>query len=160
MISGSPILVPQSMFAAFPSYFAPDNSLEAVRLLDQFNERAISLDRLGLDQIIINDRTVRLGAMVRLVELASARALSPLHKAVASIGGPAIRNMATVGGNICARHPYGDLATLLLALDAQLTFSTTRGTEVVDLAAFYAAEDRPRRGRLILSVQFQLPASQ
>ena len=183
MISRSPILVPQSMFAAFPSYFAPANSLEAVRLLEQFNERAvilaggtltmpeinlgssgreavISLDRLGLDQIIINDRTVRLGAMVRLVELASARPLSPLHKAVASIGGPAIRNMATVGGNICARHPYGDLATLLLALDAQLTLSTTRGTEVVDLAAFYAAEDRPRRARLIVSVQFQLPAFQ
>jgi CO/xanthine dehydrogenase FAD-binding subunit len=98
--------------------------------------------------------------MVRLVELASAQALSPLHKAVASIGGPAIRNMATVGGNICARHPYGDLATLLLALDAQLSFSTTRGTEVIDLAAFYAAEDRPRRARLIVSVQFQLPAFQ
>src|ERR1700745_1679495 len=94
---------PQNMFAVFPSYFAPTNSLEAVRLLEQFNERAvilaggtltmpeinlgrgreavISLDRLGLDQIIIDDRTVRLGAMVRLVDLASARALSPLHKA-------------------------------------------------------------------------------
>ena len=34
---------PQNMFAAFPSYFAPTNSLEAVRLLEQFNERAVIL---------------------------------------------------------------------------------------------------------------------
>src|SRR5258708_35060287 len=98
MISALTNSRPQNMFAAFPSYFAPANSLEAVRLLEQFNERAvilaggtltmpeinlgssgreavISLDRLGLDQILINDRTVRLGAMVRLVELDSAPAL-------------------------------------------------------------------------------------
>jgi hypothetical protein len=31
------------MFAAFPSYFPPTNSLEAVRLLEQFNERAVIL---------------------------------------------------------------------------------------------------------------------
>jgi hypothetical protein len=31
------------MFAPFPSYFAATNSLEAVRLLEQFNERAVIL---------------------------------------------------------------------------------------------------------------------
>jgi CO/xanthine dehydrogenase FAD-binding subunit len=43
--------------------------------------------------------------------------LAPVARAV---GGPAIRNMATVGGNLFAPHPYGDFAAALLALDAMV----------------------------------------
>ena len=45
----------------------------------------------------------------------SSRALA---KAARAVGGPAIRNMATVGGNLFAPAPYGDFAVALLALDA------------------------------------------
>ena len=36
-------------------------------------------------------------------------------------GGPAIRNMATVGGNLFAPYPFGDFAAALLALEAIVT---------------------------------------
>ena len=49
--------------------------------------------------------------------------LKPVAK---SIGGPAIRNMATVGGNLFARYPYGDFAVALLALDAESSPRTRR----------------------------------
>ena len=44
--------------------------------------------------------------------------LEALAKAARAVGGPAIRNMATVGGNLFAPAPYGDFAVALLALDA------------------------------------------
>jgi CO/xanthine dehydrogenase FAD-binding subunit len=37
-----------------------------------------------------------------------------------AVGGPQIRNMATVGGNLFAPHPYGDFAAALLALGARV----------------------------------------
>jgi CO/xanthine dehydrogenase FAD-binding subunit len=49
--------------------------------------------------------------------------LAPLHKVANAIGGPAIRNMATVGGNLFAPSPYGDFAVALLALDATVHLS-------------------------------------
>ena len=50
---------------------------------------------------------------------ASAARLPFLHAAIESIASPTIRNLATVGGNLFARQPHGDLAVCLLALDAQ-----------------------------------------
>ena len=47
------------------------------------------------------------------------------HRRRRAVGGPAIRNMATVGGNLFAPAPYGDFAVALLALDA--TVHTTAG---------------------------------
>ena len=38
-----------------------------------------------------------------------------------AIGGPAVRAMATVGGNLFAPYPYGDFAVALLALGAEVT---------------------------------------
>ncbi|MEM7269868.1 MAG: FAD binding domain-containing protein [Pseudomonadota bacterium] len=43
-----------------------------------------------------------------------------MAQAARAVGGPAIRNMATVGGNLMAPHPYGDLTVALLALDGMV----------------------------------------
>ena len=43
---------------------------------------------------------------------------SAIARRRAAVGGPAVRNMATVGGNLFAPSPYGDFAVALLALDA------------------------------------------
>jgi xanthine dehydrogenase small subunit len=58
------------------------------------------------------------GAAVPLARLASSRsAPAALRLAAASIGGPALRESATVGGNVTGRSP-GCLTVPLLALDA------------------------------------------
>ena len=63
------------------------------------------------------------GASVTMSGIVASRDLAFLAPAARAVGGPAIRNMATVGGNICAPHPYGDLTVALLALDGQVTLS-------------------------------------
>ncbi|MCB0241489.1 MAG: FAD binding domain-containing protein, partial [Anaerolineae bacterium] len=47
-----------------------------------------------------------------------------LQKAAHNVGGWAIRNMATVGGNLFAPPPSGDFAVALLALDAQVVLTS------------------------------------
>ena len=69
-------------------------------------EVLISLAGLeGFDGLAWSDQRLRLGAGLRLADLAAdrqVRALLPvLAEAAARVAGPQIRNMATVGGNVC-----------------------------------------------------------
>jgi CO/xanthine dehydrogenase FAD-binding subunit len=68
--------------------------------------------------IAVTGGIVRIGAGVTVAEIASHPALTPLAGAARSVGGPAVRNMATIGGNLFAPAPYGDLAVALIALGA------------------------------------------
>ena len=61
-----------------------------------------------------------LGAGLTMAGVLSLRELDFLHPVARVIGGPQIRNMATVVGNLFAEHPYGDFATALLSLGAQV----------------------------------------
>lgn len=84
---------------------------------------------------------LRIGAGATMADLLAARDAEILHPVARMIGGPAVRNMATVGGNLFAAHPYGDLATALLALDARVEMAGG-GTEPME--TFLAGRDRQR----------------
>src|SRR4029078_12272096 len=70
--------------------------------------------------------------------------------------GPAIRNMATVGGNLFAPYPYGDFAVALLALGAEVRIGGADGSETVDLEAFLQKRDRSKPA-LVTGISFALP---
>jgi len=104
---------------------------------------------------IINEggSEVELGAAVTMSEILARDGLSFLHDAAKTVGGPAIRNMATIGGNLFARAPYGDFATLLLALDAEVKLADRRSHPVDEL--FRAAGTRSLP--MIQSVRIRRP---
>ena len=52
-------------------------------------------------------------------------ALATMEAAVANIR---VRSAGTIGGNLCFAEPHSDPATLLTALDAQLTLTSASGT--------------------------------
>jgi xanthine dehydrogenase small subunit len=81
-------------------------------------DRLVTLDRLGLETIKSVGGKVTVGAMVTMAQIARDPRLSFLHPVARSIGGPAVRAMATIGGNLFAPAPYGDMTAALLALDA------------------------------------------
>jgi CO/xanthine dehydrogenase FAD-binding subunit len=66
---------------------------------------------------------VTIGAGVTMAQILAQRELEFLHPVARQIGGPQVRNMGTVGGNLFAPHPYGDFAVALLALGAQVTMA-------------------------------------
>jgi xanthine dehydrogenase small subunit len=63
-----------------------------------------------------------IGATVRLSDLedATLHVLPPVARMLRFFGSRQIKNGATVGGNLCNASPIGDLAPVLLALDATL----------------------------------------
>ncbi|MEM0921728.1 MAG: FAD binding domain-containing protein [Pseudomonadota bacterium] len=70
-----------------------------------------------LDRIQTEGNRIRIGAGVTMSGLLAARETAFLAPAARAVGGPQVRNQATVGGNLHAPHPYGDLTVALLALD-------------------------------------------
>jgi CO/xanthine dehydrogenase FAD-binding subunit len=92
-----------------------------------------------------------IGAGVTMTAIANHTELSFLHPVVRAIGGPQIRNMATIGGNLFAEPPYGDLAAALLALGARLVMA---GGQARPIEEFF--RDRKRAG-LITAIQLPRP---
>ena len=69
---------------------------------------------------------IRIGAGATMTDIMRNPDTAALAIAAHAVGGPAIRNMATVGGNLFAPHPYGDFCTALLALDAVVEWADGR----------------------------------
>jgi len=66
-----------------------------------------------------------------------------LVEACALIGGPQVRNVATIGGNVAHALPAGDGTIALLALDAQAQLATADGTLWKPLEELFAAPGKP-----------------
>lgn len=117
----------------------------------------IILDRLGLDRIAVAAKKVTLGAMVTMAEISRDRRLKFLHPVSNSIGGPAVRAMATIGGNLFAPAPYGDMAAALLALDAEVAVHDGKAAKKYPIEVFLRQRKKLQRS-LIVKVTFTLPA--
>jgi CO/xanthine dehydrogenase FAD-binding subunit len=97
---------------------------------DQRFERIVRC-RENLAEIRADGNRIVIGSGVTMGGILASSDLAFLAPAARAVGGPAVRNMATVGGNLVAPHPYGDLAAALLALDGQTIMAdgTTRPLE-------------------------------
>jgi aerobic carbon-monoxide dehydrogenase medium subunit len=103
----------------------------------------VSLERLGdLRGIRRDGDVVRIGALALHADLAASpvvRAHAPLLAAAAGrVATPAIRNMGTIGGNLCYAESASDPAPALLALGARVVLQGRRGRRVLPLVdGFY-----------------------
>jgi carbon-monoxide dehydrogenase medium subunit len=100
-------------------------------------EKVMGLRRAKLDGIQHSDGELVLGAATPLSKLQVLEAATMLPAAARHIGGWQVRNMGTVGGNLFAPPPAGDLAVALLALDAQVKLASCRGRRTLPLTDFY-----------------------
>lgn len=102
-------------------------------------ERVAGLHAAGLDYVRPNGATA-IGAMTPLATLATLDDLPALRSAARRVGGWALRNTATLGGNLHAAAPYGDLAPVLLALDATVRVVGASGERTPALADWLTEE--------------------
>ena len=112
----------------------------------------------ALTRIDASGPRVTLGAGVSFARVLAERDLAFLHAPARSIGGPAVRNMGTVGGNLFAPTPYGDFTVALLALDATVAVQGSFGARDVAIEEFLQSRER-QSGALVLSVSCTRPAS-
>jgi xanthine dehydrogenase FAD-binding subunit len=104
------------------------------------------------------DGCFEIGAMATFARIftdpAIRRHLPSLAEAAVSMGGPQIRNVATIGGNICNGAVSGDSASTLFALDALLKLASLEGERIIPIAEFYAGPGKVRLnpGELLVAI--------
>jgi CO/xanthine dehydrogenase FAD-binding subunit len=118
--------------------------------------RLVALRRAGVAGIAVDGGMASVGAATTLAQLGADDRLALLRPVVESIASPSIRNLATVGGNLFVKQPYGDLAVALLALDARVEVAGAGGgpRPVEDVLAGGLKADQ-----LVTAVSFAVPAA-
>ena len=81
-----------------------------------------------------------------------------LAESGALVGSVQIRNLATVGGNLCNAAPSADMAPPLLALDAEAIIAGPRGRRRVPMADFFTGVRRTVLAPDELLVELIVPA--
>jgi aerobic carbon-monoxide dehydrogenase medium subunit len=81
-----------------------------------------------------------------------------LAESGALVGSIQVRNLATVGGNICNAAPSADMAPPLVALDAEAVIAGPRGQRRVPMAAFFTGVRRTVLAPEELLLEFSVPA--
>ena len=110
----------------------------------------------ALTEIRASGSRVRIGAGVTMTRILASSELALLHSAARSVGGPAVRAQATVGGNLFAPPPYGDLVVALLALGARVSVQSGFSPREIAIDEFLRDRDSHSRA-VVVAVEFARP---
>jgi CO/xanthine dehydrogenase FAD-binding subunit len=115
----------------------------------------------GLDRIEVSGSAIRIGALTTLaalIEHPTIQAEYPVLPFTARyMGSPAIRHLATVGGNLCNASPAADLSPVLLVLDAEVGIVGPTGTRRLSLDRFFRGPGQTALAEAELLVWLELP---
>ncbi len=154
------------MFYRLPQfkYYKPRALDEALKLLNELDEAKVVAGgtdllidmRIGryrpkniidindlneLKYIVDDGNWIRIGALTRLQELIDSEIvrekLPILYEAVYHMASWQIRNMATIGGNLCNASPAADTAPPLMVLEAKLRVISIEGEKTIDVREFF-----------------------
>jgi CO/xanthine dehydrogenase FAD-binding subunit len=149
----------------------PDAKLLAggTDLLPQMKNGAVKpacvVDLSGVERV----RTLRAeGGGLRVGAAVSARTLerdattrktyTSLSESGALVGSVQVRNLATLGGNLCNAAPSADMAPPVLALEAEAVIAGPRGERRVPIAEFFAGVRRTVLGPDEILLELVIPS--
>jgi len=110
----------------------------ATGLLPKFNKNLLYVGDLNeLKEIKEHDNEIKIGAACTLASLLEIEGVPKvLKQAIINIASPAIRNIGTIGGNICNASPAGDTLPILYALEAKLKLVSINSSREVNINDF------------------------
>jgi len=166
-------------------YLRPKSFEEALELLDKYGEQAkllaggtdlivkmkddvvkpkyvIDLSRLEeLKFISKEDGVIKIGALTTLREIETSPIIREnvhvLSDAVEKMASWQIRNLGTIGGNLCNASPAADTAPPLLVLEAELKLTSSEGERTVPIDQFFTGPGETILKNNELLTEIQIP---
>jgi CO/xanthine dehydrogenase FAD-binding subunit len=120
----------------------------------------LSLEKIeDLHRISRSEHFLEIGAMVKLSSIINLGKIVPgvLRRCIENIAGPQLRNMATIGGNVC--YPGGrlDCSAPLAALDAQYELRTAQSSRWISTSRYSTLSPAGNLGPQELLSRIRLP---
>jgi len=167
------------------SYYVPLSLEEAITLLEKLDSPAllaggtdiipgirlgkfrpdtiISLKKLKpeLSYIKREGDVIKIGALTSLRDIEKSEliknAAPVLHEAVSQIASVQVRNMATIGGNLCNASPAADTAPPLLVLDAEVAAFSSSGERIIPIKEFFLGPGKTvlRKGEILREIRLK-----
>jgi CO/xanthine dehydrogenase FAD-binding subunit len=128
-----------------------------------FPQTILSLDKLEeLGRITRTERYLEIGATVRLDEIIRLGKIVPdvLTQCLRGIAGPLLRNIATIGGNICNSSRRLDAIAPMIALDAHYEIRGAQAAHWISASRFSALAGSPSLGPRELLTRIRIPLEQ
>ena len=166
-------------------YLRPKNLEEALNLLDKYGEQAKLLaggtdlivkmkDRVIEPKYIIDlsnlkelrfiskeNGVIRVGALTTLREIETSPLIQDhvcvLSDAVGKMASWQIRNLGTIGGNLCNASPAADTAPPLLILEAKLKLNSPEEERIVPVEQFFTGPGETILKNNELLTEIQIP---
>ncbi len=117
----------------------------------------------GLNCIDYDDKGLRIGALTTISEIEKSEVIRQhypiISQAAGQLGSIAIRNVATIGGNLCNAVPSADTAQPLVALSAKTKIIGPDGERVLSIEEFLTGVSKTalKTGELLVELQVPVP---
>ena len=123
----------------------------------------LSLDKIQeLHRITRTEHYLEIGSMVKLNKIIWLGKVVPdiLRICLENIGGVQLRNIATIGGNVCGTSRLLDVPAALTALDAQYELRNAHSTRWLSASRFHSKEEHSFLESQELLTRIRLPLHQ
>ena len=161
-------------------YFVPASIEEALHILDEYAgnieiiaggtdmcvdehpelDAMLDITKLGLDGIRLEGDVLCLGSCVTYDAIIKSQTVKETFRALwdASnvLADMTVRNIATVGGNICSAVPSGDAIPPMLACDAAFVLISKEGERIVKADDFFTGPRKTVLGKNEMIKEFRL----
>lgn len=114
------------------------NQVESLKKVEMVEAKPIEVNAIKHSEQLENVELKEAGSILRIGAGATYDALLKhplipeiLKQAISQIASPSIRNVGTIGGNICNASPAGDTLPVLYALDAVIVIARQENDEMI-----------------------------
>lgn len=146
LLAGGTDLLPQMKNALLkPAVVIDLSGVPRLRSIESGNGQGLRVGAAVTARTLELDRSVR----SRFLSLAESGAL---------VGSVQVRNLATLGGNLCNAAPSADMAPPLLALDAEAVVTGPKGERRLPIATFFTGVRRTVLAPDEILVELAMPA--
>lgn len=122
-------------------------------------ERLVDITSLPLDYIQKDGAGLRIGTLTTVESLRRSELLngpySVLVEVASQFGHRNVRNLATIGGNLCSSVPSADMAPPLMVLGSSAHIASLRGERTVPIEEFFVSvrENALEEDEMLIEVQ-------
>ena len=144
LAGGTDLLISMKRRTVNPHYVINIKSIPELDYIQSHQETGLSIGSVTTHSAIADSPVIR-------------DKFSLLATACNKIGTPQVRNMGTIGGNICKAGPSQDTPPVLLVLDARVKLVSLKGNRIVPIEEFFVGPFETVLQEAELLTEIQVP---